>query len=70
MSEEFKEQPDFELFRLTVQKDLEGENGDEKQEEMLVSIFEGHLKHKMGTMRLWAGGNVGVLGTTDIKVWT
>lgn len=68
MTTEYPEQPDFELFRLTVQKDLAGENGDDQQEAQLMALFEGHLKHTVGCMNLWSGDGVSILGKQNVLI--
>ena len=63
--------PDFEQFRQHIQGSLNGDLGDEAQEEMILALFEGQLKHQMGILNVWAGNGVGTMrDKSGIMVWS
>ena len=65
------QEPDFDQFRQHIQDSLNGDLGDEAQEEMILALFEGQLKHQMNIMTVWAGNGAGSLRQgSDTLLWS
>lgn len=64
-------QPDFEQFRQHVHNSINGDLGDEAQEAMIISLFEGQLKHQMNILTVWAGNGVGTMrDKSGVLTWS
>ena len=62
--------PDFDSYRAHIQNSLNGDLGDDAQEDMIINLFEGHLKHQMNQMMILAGSGVGTMGSSsDGLIW-
>lgn len=57
-----QEERDLETLQERIKKALSGEFGDEEQEDMIVAIFEGELRHKIGMISVIGGNGVGSIG--------
>ncbi len=66
-----EEPSDLEELRNYISSALSGDMGDDAQEETIIQIFEGELRHKMATLTVLAADNVGSLGNgKDTLIWS